>query len=169
MKSFQIDVEIENDLEFLIDDEVIQILKTPGHTKDSLSFYIPNQKILIASEAIGTLDYTGYLFSDFLVDYKEYTHSIELMEPLTVELLCQGHNMVFTGEDARSRLRRSRIAAINYAKMLKKILAEENGNVEKAFSRVKKQEYDPRPQPKQMEAVYDMNLKAKIKTILNQL
>ena len=37
----------------LSNDLTVRVISTPGHTRDSLSYYIPEKKILFASEAVG--------------------------------------------------------------------------------------------------------------------
>ena len=48
-----------------IDDDLsVRVIATPGHTRDSLSYYLPEKKILFASEAVGLPDHTGYIYID---------------------------------------------------------------------------------------------------------
>jgi hypothetical protein len=44
-------------------------------------------------------------------------------------------------------------------------LLEEDGDVAKVMARIKAVEYDPVPEPKQIEAAYLLNLAAKVKAI----
>jgi len=169
-KPFTMDMEIAGEETLTIDDtHTVQVIGTPGHTRDSVSFYIPEKKILIASEAIGTQDYTGYIFSDFLVDFEAYMDSLARLESLNVEVLCQGHNMVFTGADARARLKHARIKANEFARMVEIMLQEEGESQDKVVARIKRDEYDSRPAPKQIEEAYLINLRAKVRIILDRM
>lgn len=141
----------------------VQVLATPGHTWDALSFYIPEKKLLIAGEAVGCMSTRGVIYTEFLVDFDAYMQSMERLAKLDVDILCQSHNQVLTGTDAQTFCRRSIEAAHQFRKRLEQLLDEENGQVEKVARRMKAEEYDPYPGPKQPEQAYLINLHAKVK------
>lgn len=141
----------------------VQVLATPGHTWDALSYYIPEKKLLLAGEAGGIMDPTGFFFTEFLVDYDSYLDSMERLAALEVDILSQSHHQVFTGEDARSFFPRSIKAAHRFKERVETLLDRENGDIEKVASKIKAEEYDPKPDPKQPEPAYLINLKAKVR------
>ena len=140
----------------------VEVLATPGHTWDFLSYYIPERRILISSESVGFADADGYIFTEFLVDYDTYVASIERMRALEVEALCLGHFHVYTGEDARRFFDRSLAAAARFRSRVEELLDAERGDATRVVSRIKAEEYDPRPQPKQPEPAYLLNLRARV-------
>ena len=80
----------------------VQVLGTPGHTRDFLSYYIPEKKILVSSEAVGCHSgYKDYIVSEFIYSYQDYVDSMKRLATLDVEILCQGHHRVFVGGDVR--------------------------------------------------------------------
>lgn len=143
----------------------VQVFETPGHTWDSLSFYIPGKKLLVAGEALGCTTPTGFLSTEFLVDFDRYIQSIERLARLDVDILCQSHHQVFTGRDAGTVLRRSIPAALEFRQRVERLLHEENGQVEKVVKRIKAEEYDPQPDPKQPEQAYLLNIYARVKCL----
>lgn len=145
------------------EDLSVEVLATPGHTRDSLSYYLPEQKILIAAESGGAADHTGYWITEFLSDYQDYINSINRLSALEVDIFCQGHGLVFTGQEAREFFGRSLKAAREFRAMVEGFLKEEGGDIEKTVLRVKAAEYDPKPQPKQPEPAYLINLQARVK------
>ncbi len=145
------------------DDLTVQVLATPGHTRDSLSYYLPKQKILIASESGGCAEDSGEIITEFLSDYQDYTDSIQRLAALEVEIFCQGHGLVFTGEEARNFFGRSLKAAREFKNMVEGILHTEGGDIPKTVSRIKAVEYDPKPQPKQPEPAYLLNIEARVR------
>lgn len=147
----------------------VQVLSTPGHTWDSLSFYIPEKKILVAGEAVGCMSPMGVIFTEFLVDFDAYIHSMERLAMLEVDILCQSHHQVFTGIEAQTLCRRSIEAAHQFRKRLEVLLDEENGQVEKVAERIKSEEYDPYPGPKQPEQAYLLNIQAKVKHLAQKM
>jgi len=147
---------LENDLS-------IEVLATPGHTRDSLSYYIPKHKILIASESGGCADSTGYITTEFLADYQAYIESIHRLAGLEVEIFCQGHGVVFTGKDAKDFFGRSLQAAREFRNLVEESLRSEGGDIQKTIIRIKAVEYDPKPQPKQPEEGYLLNIEARVR------
>jgi 2-aminobenzoylacetyl-CoA thioesterase len=151
------------------EDLLIEVLATPGHTRDSLSYYLPKQKILIAAESGGAADHTGYLITEFLSDYQDYINSIQRLSELEVDIFCQGHGLIFTGKEAQDFFGRSLKAAQDFRRMVEGFLQEEGGDVQKAVLRVKAVEYDPKPQPKQPEPAYLINIQARVKHLAQLL
>lgn len=140
----------------------LQVLATPGHTWDFLSYWIPERGVLVASEAVGCTDHTGYIVTEFLVDFETYLASVRRLLELPARVLCQGHTEVFTGPDVRPRLERTLDAALEFRTWVERLLDEENGDEERVAMLVKAGEYDRRPQPKQPEPAYLLNLRARI-------
>ena len=141
----------------------VHIIETPGHTWDALSFYIPEKKLLVAGEAVGCMSPAGFIYTEFLVDFEAYLHSIERLATLDVDILCQSHHQVITGSDARGFFGRSIQAAKDYKRRVEDLLSAENGDQEKVAARIKAEEYDPLPGPKQPEQAYLINLAARVK------
>ncbi|MBU4426796.1 MAG: MBL fold metallo-hydrolase [Proteobacteria bacterium] len=142
----------------------VNAIPTPGHTWDFLSYWVPEKKILVASEAAGCDD-----VSEFLVDYDAYRTSLETISQLDVEVLCTGHHMVLTGADARKHLLNSLDQAADYVAMVERFLLEDNRDVDRVVQRVKVQEWDPKPLPKQPENAYLINTKARVQTVLKRM
>jgi glyoxylase-like metal-dependent hydrolase (beta-lactamase superfamily II) len=142
----------------------VDVIPTPGHTWDFLSYWVPEKKILVASEAAGCDN-----VSEFLVDYDVYRSSLENLSRLDVEVLCTGHHMVLTGADARKHLLDSLDQAADYVARVERFLLDEDGDVDRVVQRVKTQEWDPKPLPKQPEKAYMMNTKARVQTVLKRM
>jgi len=54
----------------------VRVIETPGHTKDSLSYYIPRIKTLIAGEAVGIYN-NSEIQPEFSSSYIDYMASLE--------------------------------------------------------------------------------------------
>ena len=83
----------------LDDDLTVTVMATPGHTRDHMSYYIPEKRILVATEACGVLDRAGNVATEFIVDYDAYVASLKRLAALPVDILCQGHHFAFVGAD----------------------------------------------------------------------
>jgi 2-aminobenzoylacetyl-CoA thioesterase len=141
----------------------VQVMGTPGHTRDHFSYFIPEKGILIASEASGCLDAAGNIISEFLVDYDGYLASLKKLASLDAEFLYQGHRIVFVG---RSEVRRFFEQSITETERFKdyavSLLQKEDGTTERVVMRIKAEMWDTNPGPKQPEIPYLINLRTQV-------
>jgi glyoxylase-like metal-dependent hydrolase (beta-lactamase superfamily II) len=144
----------------------VEVLSTPGHTRDFLSYYVPEKKILVASEAGGCAVNSGYISTDCLTDFDVYMASLKRLASLDVEVLCQGHRYVYTDEDVQPFFEKSIRSALEFKDMVENFRDQESGDLQRIMARIKEFEYDPLPQPKQPEQAYLANLSARVKSIL---
>jgi len=167
---FEVDITLK-DGEFLelSRDLTVQVLETPGHTRDSLSYFIPQNKVLLCSEAAGIPDATGYIVSEALVDYDQYYESMVRLSEVKCEVLCLGHRQALVGQDAKIYFQKSMADCRHFLNLVETSLFEEDGDVQKVIARVKALEYDPIQGPKQIEPAYLLNLAAKVKVIKKRL
>lgn len=140
----------------------VHVFETPGHTRDMLSYYIPEMRILIATEAAGVLDQTNHVIAEFLVDYDMYMTSLRRLAALDVDVLCQGHHFVFTGDDVKQFFERSFEAAELFRSDVQELLRAEKGSVERVVRLIKAKQYDTNRGVKQSEQSYLLNLTARV-------
>ena len=167
---FKVDVTLK-DGEFLelSPDLTVQVLETPGHTRDCLSYFIPQKKVLLCSEAAGVPDATGYIVSEALVDFDQYYESMCRLSEMDYEILCLGHRQALNGQDASNYFQRSMAHCRHFLNLVESSLIEEGGDVQKVLAHIKTIEYDPIQAPKQIEPAYLLNLEAKINAIKRRL
>ncbi len=165
-KPFDMDLLIQPGQEMELSfDLALMGFNTPGHTWDFISYWIPEKKILIASESVACYQNDGYLQTEFLVDFDAYLDSLMKIETLGATLLCAGHHAVFTDDDVIFHISASSEAAHHYLNMTEGFLMNEKGNIDRAALRVKAAEWDDRPWPKQPETAYMLNTRQRVKTI----
>ena len=147
-----------------VDEETtVQVLATPGHTRDHLSYYIPERKILIGGEAAGCLEPAGSISVEFLADYDAYLASIERLLAIPAEVFSQGHHYVFVGrESVKAFLEQSLKAAENFAARAHELLRAEGGSIDRVVSLIKAEQHDPKPGLKQPDEAYLLNLTAQV-------
>ncbi len=147
----------------------VQAIPTPGHTRDFMSYYIPERKILIASEAAGTDFGNGVIGNEFLIDSDTYRRSLNILVKLDIQVLCLGHKLVLTGRDAKDHINRSLEDSEKYVSMLEEVLLVVNGDIERAVARVKEAEWASAPSPKQPEYAYMVNTRTRLEKIWERL
>lgn len=162
---FEVDIELEDGQVFdLGHGTTVKAMATPGHTRDHFSYYLPADNILIAGEAAGELDSSGAILTHFLVDYEDYMFNLQRLAALPLEILCQGHQFVFIGqEDVKAFFARSISESIGYKDRIIELLDEEDGSIERVIHKLKSERYDTIPGPKQPEIPYLLNVTAQIK------
>lgn len=146
----------------------VRVVATPGHTRDFLSYYVPERRILVASEAVGCAHRSGRPMVEFIADYDAYLASIRQLRELDVEVLCQGHEKVYVGRDVRDYFDRSIEAAETYRRRVEELLDTEGNDAARVVRRIKAEEYDPLPDPKQPEPAYLLNTEARVRVLASR-
>lgn len=161
---FEVDIELRDGQVFdLGAGTTVQVLATPGHTQDHHSFYLPEDKILIAGEAAGVYYDPTTISPEFVSDYDAYLSSIQRLAMLPAEVYCQGHIACLIGENEISDyFKRSISETIRFKNRVDELLDEEAGSVERVIQRIKEEQFDSNKELKQPEATYMLNLKARV-------
>lgn len=85
----------------------IQVLATPGHTRCSISFYLPGDQAVFCAEAGGLPDADGNIMPEFLASLPDYVASLERLSRLQVKFVGLAHGGIIAGDEARSYFLRS--------------------------------------------------------------
>lgn len=153
----------------LEDGLTVQVFATPGHTWDFLSYYVPEKKILVASESAGSELSSGQIETDCLTDFGVYLDSLKRLLTLDARILCLGHRYVYVDGEVGAFLQRSLENALEFRAKVEEYWVEEGQDFGRIVARIRAVEYDPLPFPKQLEAAYLINLEARIKSVLKPL
>ncbi len=161
---FEVDIELRDGQVFdLGAGTTVQVFATPGHTQDHHSFYLPQDKILIAGEAAGVYYSPTTISPEFVSDYDAYLSSIQRLAMLPAEIYCQGHFACLTDEkEINDYFKRSINETIRFKNRVDELLDEEAGYVERVIQRIKEEQFDDNQELKQPEATYMLNLQARV-------
>ncbi|WP_300455483.1 MBL fold metallo-hydrolase [Desulfobacula sp.] len=169
-KPFDFDILITPDQTIKLSDNLtVMAVHTPGHTWDFMSYWVPEKKILIASEAVAIYENDGYIQPEFLVDFDAYRDSLKKIQTLDATVLCAGHHAVFTNSDVMDHITASLEAAHTYLMTTERFLVQEKGDIDQTVFRVKAAEWDNRSWPKQPESAYLLNTRQRVKTIWKRM
>jgi len=69
----------------------VKTLETPGHTRDSLSFFIPELELLIVSETAGFMLPNGNVYPTYLTSFNDTVNSIEKCRKIPYKFLSFPH------------------------------------------------------------------------------
>ncbi|MGB5217945.1 MAG: MBL fold metallo-hydrolase [Smithella sp.] len=144
-----------------------EVYEVPGHTGDSLAFFIPEIRALFAGEACGIPegDKDGDIQVEFLSSYDDYVASLEKLIGLRPRLLGMAHIWVFTDQDATEFLQQSLKATPLYRKLIETYLDAANGDIDETVQLMAKKEYDERGTILQPRESYVQNLKAQVRRV----
>ncbi len=148
----------------LPDGTKILAIATPGHTKDALSFYLPQTKTLIAGEAVGSLDRLFHFRPVFLSSYKDYLHSLTKLQNLDIQLLILGHFYSCRG-DIKEILSKARQATEEFGQRIARELASLGGNQGAVVRKIFQEDYQEKKLILQEEKPFLINLAAQVKAI----
>jgi glyoxylase-like metal-dependent hydrolase (beta-lactamase superfamily II) len=167
---FEVDLVLKDGDEVALEEGLrVRVLSTPGHTWDFTSYYVPEKKILVASESAGCALSSGYIAADGLADFGVYLSSLKRLASIDARILCQGHRYVYLDEDVEAFFKRSLQTAIDFEAMVQEYWLKEKGDLRRILQKIKETEYDPLPMPKQSEPAFVINLEARIKSVLDHL
>jgi glyoxylase-like metal-dependent hydrolase (beta-lactamase superfamily II) len=79
----------------------VKVLETPGHTRDSLSFFIPEHDLLILNETPGVLLPDGNMYPAYLTSYNDAIKSIEKCRRIPYRFLSLPHRGLAAEDDAK--------------------------------------------------------------------
>jgi 2-aminobenzoylacetyl-CoA thioesterase len=147
----------------------IEVIATPGHTWDSLSFFLPHIKTMLTGEAMGIIPGDdSWVSAQFLSSYDDYICSIQRIREKEPRIIVLGHHHVMK-EETEKFFDASLSDCKAFRKMIEKYLKEEQMDQEKVIQRIKEEEYLALRKGKQPEAAFLLNIKAQVKLIAKSM
>jgi len=161
------DLSLKEGDEFDLGGFACRVYEVPGHTRDSLAFYIPRLKALFPGEAAGVPQGREGIEPqvEFLSSYDDYLASLDKMIALEPAMICIGHGWVLSDDDASGFLARSRAATFEYRKLIERYIIDAHGDIEMAIETMARKEYDETGTIYQERNAYLTNLTAQVKHI----
>ncbi len=84
----------------------LEVLATPGHTNDSLSFFLPHLEVMLPGDALGILPGDDvWVAPQFLSSYEDYLDSIDRVRKKAPKTLLLGHHSVVRQAESTDFLR----------------------------------------------------------------
>lgn len=146
-----------------------EVYETPGHTKDHLSFFFPDEGILFPGEAFGNaiLPKENEVKVEFVSSYTDYIKSMEKLIKLIpqVKILALSHLFYYTGDDVSRFVEMAMRDTLHYKKMIEEYLDGANGDAARAIDEMVRVEYDIKKAVYQERNAYITNLQAQFKAV----
>jgi len=146
----------------------VKVFYTPGHTKDSVTYYLLPDKAVFGSDGLGVYTGSGSIMAEFLSNYDDYVRSIELLKNLDIELICLPHSGVVKGKDqVREHIAQHLKETIAYRNRIIE-LYRRFGDTEQVVKTITMEDYEKEQVFQPIEA-YLINLRAMVKAALESV
>lgn len=163
---FEINLELKEGDVIDLGDLHCEVYETPGHTRDHLSFFIPELSMLFPGEALGNPAGDGTQVKvEFVTSYTDYVNSFQKLEALTPKIIAMSHMYVYSGDDSALFMDRTIKATVDYRRLIETYLNETHGDLEAASEMMVKVEYDQKGEVLMERNAYIANLNAQIKAV----
>ncbi len=164
--TLHVDIVLEDGDEFdLGGGMTFRAISTPGHTRDSMCFYIPRFKAVITGESIGAFDKNFTIHPEFLASYKDYAASLQKIAVLDIDMILMCHFFVLTGEDARGYMVKTIERTETFRRRIEDYLDHFNGDRASVVRRIYKEDYEDTGAILQEKRPFLINLEAKVRAV----
>lgn len=164
--ALSVDILLEDGIDFELGGGLgLKVMATPGHTRDSISYFIPKLKALITGEAVGVYDGNMTIHPEYLASYDDYLASLEKLAGLDLDILMMSHFFTLTGEDARGYVAKSIEKTKIFRTRIENYLHELHGDREAVIKRIFKEDFEETGAILQDARPFLINLTAKVKAV----
>ncbi len=165
----EVDLVLEEGPEVVLGNgERVQVIATPGHTRDAVCYYLPRLKALITGEAVGVYDREMKIQAEFLASYDDYLASLEKLRRLPMEIILMGHGYVLTGQEARGYIEKSMAETGEFRKRIEADLQRLGKKQGEVVQKIFQEDYVERKASLQEPKPYLLNLTAKVRCIAEE-
>ncbi len=112
----------------------VEFLETPGHSKCSISAYIPQIKALFPSDS-GGIPFKNGIIPSGNWNYTKFQNSLRKLNSLDVDYLCADHYGYVTGHEAQEFISRTIQTSEQFCTMIQAVYRRA-GSVEKTVNRM---------------------------------
>ena len=112
----------------------LQVLETPGHSTCSIAFYIPEEKALFASDAVG-ISVGEKVFTAANSNFDQYEESLDKMFALNPEIILSEHRGGRAGKDSKIFMNECRQAAGEMREMVEQSFAR-TGDIQESTDEI---------------------------------
>jgi glyoxylase-like metal-dependent hydrolase (beta-lactamase superfamily II) len=144
----------------------LEVIATPGHTSDSLSFFLPHLEAVLAGDTLGIMPGDDFWVApQFLSSYENYLDSIERIRKRAPKIILLGHHSVVRQAECEKFFNAAVADCRAFREMIEQYLKESHMKEEMVVQRIQAAEYQTLRGGKQPEAAFLLNLTAQVRLI----
>ncbi len=125
----------DGDVLDLGDDVEVKLISTPGHTEDSVAYFVKPDDALLCGETIGNYRGRDQVTNCFTDSYELYLQSLDKLSALDVKILGFPHGGAITGEMVAKYFQQARSGAEAFCKDVKERI-EQGELVDEIFASI---------------------------------
>jgi 2-aminobenzoylacetyl-CoA thioesterase len=145
---------------------LLEVIATPGHTSDSLSFFLPHLEAVLPGDALGILPGDDvWVAPQFLSSYEDYFDSIERVRKKAPKTILLGHHSVVRQAEVERFFNNAVVDCRAFRKIIEQYLKESQMKEEMVVQRIQEAEYHTLRKGKQPEEAFLLNLTAQVRLI----
>lgn len=118
VESLHIDIPVTDGQVLKLGSNECVVVSLPGHTRDSVSYYFPDEKLMLGCETVGLFAKEGIVLPAFLVGYELTMSSIEKCSQYDVDFYMVPHQGMLEGDAVKSFIQASRTSHEASAKLI---------------------------------------------------
>ncbi len=112
----------------------LQVLETPGHSTCSISLYMPEEKAIFVSDAVG-ISLGDKVFTAANSNFDQYMQSLEKIFAFNPDIILSEHRGGRTGEDCRKFMPVCRQAAMEMREFVEEAFVR-TGDIEQSTDEI---------------------------------
>lgn len=118
----RVDIEVNDGDVIRVGVRSFEALSLPGHTKCSMGFYCPEERLLLSCETLGVYDGESTIAPAFLVGYQSSLEAIDRVSTLDIRHIVSPHFGLLSEEQTAWFIGHARRAAENAARSIAQLL-----------------------------------------------
>ncbi|MCQ2505172.1 MAG: MBL fold metallo-hydrolase [Saccharofermentans sp.] len=95
-----------------------EVISLPGHTRDSVSYYFPGERLMLGCETVGLYAKEGVVMPSFLVGYQMTLDSIDKCSAYDIDNYLVPHQGMLSGDEVRDFIANSRVSHEHSSKLI---------------------------------------------------
>ena len=149
-------------------DLVLQVLYSPGHTRDCAWYYLLPDRVLFGGDGLGVYTGDGSVMAEFTSSFEDLMASLRRLQSLEINVLALPHSGVVVGRgDVESHIQKTLDENQRYHDRILRGLEEHAGNIQAVVDDMTREEYETRGiyQP---EEAFRLNLEAMVRAVIRE-
>lgn len=107
MDNLHIDIPVVDGQKLMLGSHECEVVSLPGHTRDSVSYYFADQRLMLGCETVGLFAKEGVVLPAFLVGYNLALESISRCSTYDMDYYFVPHQGMLSGDEVKSFMKAS--------------------------------------------------------------
>lgn len=100
--NLHVDIPVTDGQELMLGSLKCEIVSLPGHTRDSISYYFPEEKLMLGCETVGLFSDEGLVMPAFLVGFDLTLNSIAKCSEYDIDNYMVPHQGLLSGDEVKT-------------------------------------------------------------------